>query len=158
METKFKAGDKFIPHRPEDTTQYPRWDKAMDNLFNGTTLTFSGYNVSGNVMAEESECYTFHPDWCEKVETPAKPSDAIYDLTLEYPIYNHIKASNLSPQPQTRAVTIDWEQRRYELAKSAMQGLIVTGWNIYEAPNLVGKSIEISNEMIKQLKQQLTTE
>ena len=126
--TTFKKGDKFIPYKPINDA---RWTKGMDK-YEGHTFTVCDIIdcTDGLAITALGNNRMFLADWCEKVEEI--PNNHIPDVGR----------------------TIDWEQRRYELAKSAMQGLIATGWNIYEVPNLVGKSIEIADEMIKQLKQQ----
>lgn len=53
--------------------------------------------------------------------------------------------------------TIDWEQRRYELAKSAMQGLLnatsVERFTLRIKPSSIAKaSLEYADELIKELK------
>lgn len=219
---KFEKGDRFIPRKPKDTTQFPRWDSAMDK-FDGQILTIR------KIMLDSigSEGYVFHPDWCEKVdqvpdvgkmvsspeipnncimkagiemisdehistnyyrvegmgdgcdaklstntdasanitftqqEFPPKQDVVTYATTLEqalkaeedFPKYNHIKASILSPQPQTLSTEIDWEQRRYELAKEFMAAQLTWASVDRETTkeNII-RSIEIANEMIKQLK------
>ena len=64
---KFKKGDKFIPRKPKDISQYPLWDRAMDK-FSGQILTIRKINSEGMLEGAESDRYCFHPDWCEKVE------------------------------------------------------------------------------------------
>ena len=55
---------------------------------------------------------------------------------------------------------IDWEQRRYELAKSAMSSLLCSSlWqNIrtdgFRPSTLVNDALEYADEMIKQLKEE----
>lgn len=56
---------------------------------------------------------------------------------------------------------IDWEQRRYELAQSAMQGMLSnTSYDVYDnsfsdnnTTLIVSSSIKYADEMIKQLKE-----
>ena len=156
--TKFEVGGNFIPRKPKDTTQFPGWNSAMDK-FNGQILTISKINRDGMLEGTESECYCFHPDWCEKVESI--PSVTLEDLGSfpngfsGNPVYNHIKASALSPQPKPLSTEIDWEQRRYELAKEFMAAQMT--WASVDRETTkenITKSIEIANEIIKQLKQQ----
>lgn len=48
---------------------------------------------------------------------------------------------------------IDWEQRRYELAKSAMQGLLNERFTLRVKPSSIAKaSLEYADELIKELK------
>lgn len=47
---------------------------------------------------------------------------------------------------------IDWEQRRYEIAKSAMVGLMAGHNAIYEAKKLVSVAMEYTDALIKELK------
>ena len=119
----FKKGDKFTPYKPINDK---RWGKGMDK-YQGYIYTVCDIIdcTDGLAITALENNQIFLADWCEKVED------------------NHI--------PDV-GKTIDWEQRKYELAKSAMWSLIA--WNANEVPNLVGKSIEIADEMIKQLKEQ----
>lgn len=51
--------------------------------------------------------------------------------------------------------SIDWEQRRYEIAKAAMQGILTTEREEYHynsKSSLVKDSIEYADELINQLK------
>lgn len=49
---------------------------------------------------------------------------------------------------------IDWEQRRYELAKSAMQGFCSNPSHSEQMDAIMGLwSINLADEMIKQLKE-----
>lgn len=47
---------------------------------------------------------------------------------------------------------IDWEQRRYEIAKSAMVGLMAGHNAIYEAKKLASVAMEYTDALIKELK------
>lgn len=147
--TTFKKGDKFIPRKPKVNKRNPKWVDGMDE-YDGKTLIVQCVSPYNGIINAEDCKYIFHPEWCEKVGDSEIPNNHIPEVRKT------IRSTN-TEKDCPKILTIDlspinWEQRRYELAKSAMQGLIVTGWNIYEAPNLVGKSIEIADEMIKQLK------
>ena len=63
----FKKGDRFIPRKPKNTSQYPTWSMDMDK-FNGRVLTFDKMDYDGNLTSKDAEFYSFHPDWCKKVE------------------------------------------------------------------------------------------
>ena len=65
--TKFKVGDRFIPRKPKNTSQYPIWSMDMDK-FNGRVLTFDKMDYDDNLTSKDAEFYSFHPDWCKKVE------------------------------------------------------------------------------------------
>ena len=135
--TKLKVGDRFIPRKPKDTSQSPMWDRTMDKL-DGCALTFARYKLDGTLLSKEYPFYAFHPGWCEKVEE------------------NHI--------PDVGKM-VDWEQRRYELAKAAMQSIVTNSsmlnlvaskgersmvdWTVIVCQN----AIIMADEMIKQLKQ-----
>ena len=67
---------------------------------------------------------------------------------------------------QEKSSDIDWEQRRYELAKAAMNGFVSSGWidkmefNTREVCvyahtyyDMAERSLAIADEMIKQLKE-----
>ena len=127
--TKFKVGDKFIPRKPKKNNTGLIWRESMDK-YDGKELTVDGIDDFGRIQAEESG-FMFHPGWCEKVEY----SDHIHDLRK----------------------TIDWEQRKYELAKdfgcAAIIGYINsnTDWQ----PDIEAKkAVKQADEMIKQLKEQ----
>lgn len=149
--TKFEKGDNIIIYKPTNTEQYPRWDCAM-NQFNGRVSTFLRYDSEGNILIEEDIAWSFHPDWCEKIESI--PSVSLEDLGSfpngfsGNPVYNHIKASTLSPQ--ALSTEIDWEQRRYELIKAYIATIDATTPYI-KIPSTL---ISLADETIKQLKQQ----
>ncbi len=83
----------------------------------------------------------------------------VWEATKEedFPIYNHIKASTLLPQPQTLSTEIDWEQRKWEASVAMTQGLLASGLvsieEDAEVSTAVSDCIRVANEMIKQLKQ-----
>lgn len=67
---------------------------------------------------------------------------------------------------QEKSSDIDWEQRRYELAKAAMNGFVSSGWidkmefntrevHVYSHTyyDMAERSLAIADEMIKQLKE-----
>jgi hypothetical protein len=172
---KFKAGDKIIVHKPKDLSQFPIWEKQMD-IYNGNILTISNVTTDGMLECVESNCYCFHPDWCEKVfigvdtatgqdysvtsevRVETKPMKAGIEMISDEHIerdYPHLKASTLSPQ--NLSTEIDWEQRKYELAKEFMAAIIaqhitpLRNWD--EVVRITEECIEAANEMIKQLKQ-----
>lgn len=139
MEKKFKVGDKFVPHRPKDTNEFPRWVDDMDE-FDGKVLTVSFVNDLNNICTNET-CFTFSPDWCEKVDQSAGTNEMVEE---------HISKTSK---------TIDWEQRRYEIAKEYLAAQIngVYAGNLeWSCYGVVKSAIEAADEMIKQLKQ--TTE
>ena len=203
METKFKAGDKFIPRKPKVNNTKLVWVEQMDK-YDGKVLI-----VDALLLEQYPICgsWTFHPDWCEKVSSSEIPNNhnqfpevgkmvepmkagiegisdehigksenmveglkqyfkntskeevlKAWEATKEgdFPIYNHIKASKLSPQPQNLSTEIDWEQRRYELVKEFMAAIIaqhltpLRNWD--EVVRITGECIEAADEMIKQLK------
>ena len=120
--TKFKAGDKFIPHRPKDKP-YPLLDGYWEFIF--TVKTVENVWVTCN-----EHTLMYHVDWCEKVE-------------------EHIPEAS---KP------IDWEQRRYEIAKDFMtaqiNGLYLKnkGWSYdYEARY----AVDAADVLIKQLQKSL---
>ena len=91
--TKFKVGDKFIPHKPKNNSG-DGWLSEMDE-YDGKVLTVSGIGYADVLEVKETD-FVFDSDWCEKVE-------------------EHIPAVEK---------TIDWEQRRYEIAKDFMTAQI----------------------------------
>ena len=152
MEKNFKKGDEFIPRKPKDVNEYPLWQPCMD-LLNGKTLVIENITSNGEISAE---CCLFHPDWCEKVEDTHIPDVREIVDSLELPNnQDHIVEANKM---------IDWEQRRYELAKSAMQGMTTNEYyleicaskaedNKTEWENILcSNAINVADEMIKQLK------
>lgn len=140
--TTFKKGDKFIPRKPKENDEGVIWNNSMD-IYDGQTLMIDYITIAGNIKPKEGVCL-FHPDWCEKVGNSEIPNNHIPDV----------------------GKTIDWEQRKYELAKSAMQGLTTNEYylkicaskaedNKTEWENILcSNAINVADEMIKQLKQQ----
>jgi hypothetical protein len=72
--SKFKVGDVVRVWKPENTEQFPYWNKGMDR-FHGTEQTISKVNVrvrdSTVQFAEDSDKYYFHFDWLEPCTNPA---------------------------------------------------------------------------------------
>ena len=69
---------------------------------------------------------------------------------------NFMAKNNLNFNGIVQKTDIDWEQRRYELAKAAMQGFEANTSemvNTSGAKKIVEWSIQIADEMIKQLKE-----
>lgn len=129
--TTFKRGDKFIPYKPKANKRI-MWNDSMD-IYDGQTLTVDYITAAGNIKPKEGSCL-FSPDWCEKVGDSEFPN-------------NHI--------PEV-GKTIDWEQRRYELAKEFMSPLLI-GLKTSEIafiPIAVSTAIVAADELIKQLKEQ----
>ena len=149
---KFEKGDNIIVHKPKDTTQFPGWNSAMDK-FNGQILTISKINRDGMLEGTESECYCFHPDWCEKVESI--PSVSLVDLG-SFP--NGFSGSPIYDSPQALSTEIDWEQRKWEASVAALscvparykdhEGI----WRCRDSSDIALEAIRIADEMIKQLK------
>lgn len=70
------------------------------------------------------------------------------DGSLEY-----LYEANLEFLDITNTVPIDWEQRRYELAKAAMQGILARKpASVLLDEGLKRCCIDVADEMIKQLK------
>lgn len=170
--TTFKKGDRFIPYKPINDK---RWEKGMDK-YEGHAFTVCDIIdcTDGLAITALENNQMFLADWCEKVGDSEIPNnhtsmkagiEMISDEHIaensgmdKFPIENHINPfSMLTNQLPDVGKTIDWEQRRYELAKSAMQGLIVGVRSCGESINIeqiVESSLVIANEMIKQLKEQ----
>lgn len=68
-ETKFKVGDKFIPHKPENENGHLLWTTEMD-WYSGKTLTVANVNSAGDLLTVEGHYWYFNPLWCTKVEEP----------------------------------------------------------------------------------------
>ena len=159
--TKFKVGDRFIPRKPKNTSQYPIWSMNMDK-FNGRVLTFDKMDYDGNLTSKDAEFYSFHPDWCKKVEENSvnfvqREGDTI---SIEAPLSSSLTFTHGDIQYQERVPevgkTIDWEQRRYELAKEFMAAQIsgsISGGIPWEWKSNITDAIMWADEMIKQLKQ-----
>ena len=92
--TKFKVGDKFVPRKPKGASKC-FWSKPMD-IYDGEILTVSHITEDGWITPKEWHVCVFRVDWCEKVEEPIPAVEK----------------------------TIDWEQRRYEIAKDFMTAQI----------------------------------
>ena len=148
----FKKGDRFIPRKPKNTSQYPMWDRMMDKL-DGRVLTFDKMDYDGNLTSKDAEFYSFHPDWCEKVESI--PSVSLVDLG-SFP--NGFSGSPIYDSPQTLSTEIDWEQRKWEASVAALscvparykdhEGI----WRCRDSSDIALEAIRIADEMIKQLK------
>ena len=158
--TKFEVGDRFIPRKPKNTSQYPIWSMDMDK-FNGRVLTFDKMDYDGNLTSKDAEFYSFHPDWCKKVEyahlineesktenAETKQDNALKSGSSEFP-NNHKGLPDVGK-------TIDWEQRRWEavmrLAASRL-GKVSLGDDSSYCKAEVKFTIDLADEMIKQLKQ-----
>ena len=187
----FKKGDRFIPRKPKNTSQYPNWSMNMDK-FNGRVLTFDKMDYDGNLTSKDAEFYSFHPDWCKKVEENSvnfvqREGDTI---SIEAPLStsatatlgdvkkpflivttNHhegikyeegtakspyIPLMPLSPNhiPDV-GKTIDWEQRKYELAKEFMAAQIsgcIAGNISWNHKDCIRDAFIYVDDMIKKLK------
>lgn len=145
--TVFKKGDRFIPRKPKENNTGLIWRESMDK-YDGVELTVVEFTpVSGYIRSNEG--YIFHPDWCEKVEENHIPEVRKMVDSSETPNgQEHIVEANKM---------IDWEQRRYELAKEFMTAITSgfvsaqVGWSFEDA---IKDSITFADEMIKQLKGQ----
>lgn len=156
--TKFKVGDKFIPRMTK--TNAAEWNRHM-KLHDGETLIVEQITTDGYIRPKDFGVCLFHPDWCEKVEENQSVE------TNEMVAENHIpevrkmvdssEISNNQEHIVEANKMIDWEQRRYELAKDFMAA-IITGLITTKADwvdvGKVGSPIDLADEMIKQLKEQ----
>lgn len=62
------------------------------------------------------------------------------------------EATHKIGEPNAEPKVIDWEQRRYEIAKAAMFGLMAGHNSIYDAPRLAHVAKQYANALIKELK------
>ena len=136
--TKFKIGDRFIPRKPKNTSQYPIWSMDMDK-FNGRVLTFA---TLGDVKKPFLIVTTNHHEGIKYEEGTAKsPYIPLIPLSP-----NHI--SDVGK-------TIDWEQRRWEavmrLAASRL-GRVILGDDSSYCKAEIKFTIDLADEMIKQLR------
>ena len=131
--TKFKVGDKFIPRKPKNNNRNG-WVSGLDR-FDGKILTVSGIGRADLLQVKETG-FVFDPDWCEKVEhisdsneettnraqpiKPRFPADRIEKGQKPY-APNWYEEGEPIVEPSK---TIDWEQRRYEVAKELMASQI----------------------------------
>ena len=138
----FKKGDRFIPRKPKNTSQYPTWSMDMDK-FNGRVLTFA---TLGDVKKPFLIVTTNHHEGIKYAEGTAKaPYEPYTPLIPLSP--NHI--------PDV-GKTIDWEQRKYELAKEFMAAQIsgcIAGNISWNHKDCIRDAFMYADEMIKQLKQ-----
>ena len=158
--TKFKKGDSFTPRKPKQQNNYEGWADGMNSL-EGKTLKVSKITING-WLQDYSSGYCFHPDWCEKVEENSvnfvqREGDTI---SIEAPLSSSLTFTHGDIQYQERVPevgkTIDWEQRRYELAKEFMAAQIsgsISGGIPWEWKSNITDAIMWADEMIKQLKQ-----
>lgn len=126
--TKFKAGDKFIPRKPKEQ-DYPLMGKYWDKIFTVKSIE------NGWIRSVESGS-RFRPDWCEKADNN----------------YSEI-TSNIEQIPDIEK-TIDWEQRRYEIAKEFMAAHIagcISGGVQWFYKTSAAEVIVCADELIKQL-------
>ena len=125
--TKFKVGDKFIPRKPKYLWNYDRhWKERMERYWDRTMTVDELHLISEDRIYPVSEGTSFNADWCEKVE------ERFPDI----------------------GKTIDWEQRRYEIARDFMAAQIngVYVGNLEWSYEGEAKSaIEAADELIKQL-------
>jgi hypothetical protein len=161
--TKFKVGDKFIPHRPKNVNEYPCWKEEMAEV-EGRLLTISMIDGYNNLITKETS-WSFNPDWCEKVEhigdSNAETTNRAQPIKPRFPadrIEKGQKPDTPSWDEEWEHIiepneTIDWEQRRYEIAKHCLAAQIN---GIYEAEDYtkeVNCAIQAADELIKQLKE-----
>ena len=166
--TTFKKGDRFIPYKPINDA---RWTKGMDK-YEGHTFTVCDIIdcTDGLAVMSLENNQMFLTDWCEKVEeipnnhTSMKAGiEMISDEHIaensgmdKFPIENHISPfSMLTNQLPEIGKTIDWEQRRYELARDIYCAKYNSA-RIKESPwyhiEEIKDAIMDADEMIKQLK------
>ena len=83
------------------------------------------------------------------IEIPYEEVEQFYDdkgVPLGMPVvFPSVIESNFS---------IDWEQRRYEIAKAAIQGLLSNSTNDDTIENYVNASLKIANTLIEELKKE----
>jgi hypothetical protein len=129
--TKFEVGDKFVPRKPQGGDYVYNWVPEMD-VYDGEIMTVE---ILQSDRCLVSDGWVFHPDWCEKVE----------DNNTEFTVCENTGYHFVEPNK-----TIEWEQRRYEIAKELLAAQVVsTIWNYKDQ---VTDAIEAADELIKQLK------
>ena len=167
--TKFKVGDKFIPRKPKKNNTGLIWRESMDK-YDGKELTVDGIDDFGRIQGEESG-YMFHPDWCEKVEEVDEEPFIIATTNhetgityVELPIRDAMteaRACGISGIPNNQEhipetdKTIDWEQRKYELAKEFMAAQIsgcIAGNISWNHKDCIRDAFIYVDDMIKKLK------
>lgn len=80
---------------------------------------------------------------------------AIFDefiIDSENGYYKNVDLYYVYKARQKKYNNIDWEQRRYEIAKSAMVGLMAGHNAIYEAKKLASVAMQYTDALIKELK------
>ena len=60
---KFKVGDWFVPHKPENLNIEPFWFAAIMDRFDNMPIRVQNMGDNGWLIYD---FYKFHPDWCEK--------------------------------------------------------------------------------------------
>jgi len=65
MKTLLKKGDEFIPIKPKNRFESPTWPEDMD-ILNNTLQIVKDISPTGFIISETN--FSFHPDWCTKVE------------------------------------------------------------------------------------------
>lgn len=68
--------------------------------------------------------------------------------------YKNIDLYYVYKARQKKYDSIDWEQRRYEIAKSAMVGLMAGHNAIYEAKKLASVAMKYTDALIEELKRE----
>jgi hypothetical protein len=198
MKTLLKKGDEFIPIKPKNRFESPTWPEDMD-ILNNTLQIVKDISPTGFIISETN--FSFHPDWCTKVEEPMKRKVSLnvkkytnrineeisksepMKAGLETITDTHIATTHkvtdkevdiqiqklkevINPDPYKiyegrisddeadakEYERVKWEVRRYELAKAAMQGIIVNATSFDYVAELVRESLDFADEMIKQLK------
>jgi len=73
---KFKVGDWFIPHKPNNKNQDPKWVSSM-NAFDGKAMKVREIDDNGYLLADKG--WTYNADWCAKLQDPnQEPKDGEY--------------------------------------------------------------------------------
>lgn len=166
--TKFKAGDKFIPHKPKEDNPDLSWVEEMD-IYDGKTQIVE--RIKGKYLITESEWY-FHPDWCEKVEDNQSVETNEMVADNHVPEVGKMVDSSEIPNNHEHIVEankmIDWEQREWDASVASMQAISTAIFSNREAASTMLKraqsenldtmelimkiSIENAKELVKQLK------
>lgn len=81
-----------------------------------------------------------------------KHDESVYVGIIDYDRYWLLRELQLDPQGYIH--TIDWEQRRFELAKVAMQGFIACSETNGTPSEIAKWSIEQADAVIEQLKEE----
>ena len=116
-------------------------------------------NESEDILCPDNWYFTIEmSEYCRKCATIVrKKYEGYYDIDIDDGVWcwtdEMFEDEEVEPNiSNVTFETIDWEQRRYEIAKAALQGVLADSTINLENEKLVEYCISAADEMVKQLR------